>query len=107
MILILFFKNRIRDGINQCTQRKHEANNQFKTKHNPNKRKSSFLNYFDERNLFGYSKSVRFSIVVLHGYEKNKYRLLITKVLPETVTTVFFSRLTFITQRVCILIFLF
>ncbi|XP_030764719.1 uncharacterized protein LOC115888968 isoform X2 [Sitophilus oryzae] len=54
--MIHFFKNGIRGGVSQCSERKHIANNKFLPNYNPSE-PSSFIMYLDATNLYGYSMS--------------------------------------------------
>lgn len=54
--MIKFFKNGIRGGISQCTERKHIANNKYLPNYNPDEM-PSFISYLDATNLYGFSMS--------------------------------------------------
>lgn len=54
--MICFFKEGIRGGISQCTERKHIANNSYLPNFDPTK-PSSFIAYLDATNLYGHSMS--------------------------------------------------
>jgi hypothetical protein len=51
-----FFKNGIRGGISQCSERKHVANNVYLPNYDQTK-PSSFIMYLDATNLYGHSMS--------------------------------------------------